>query len=370
MKICVFGDIGSYHTETIVDLFKKKHDVMWFVNDIGTSREIGSNISGIKVSFNPKEIENQNVFIVCNETTFNPGSQKVDISNITNTVEIIKRYGMNGSTVVIESTVGVGTTRKLFGKTDMRVAYSPSRFDSENVGIMPCEIPKLIGGIDNESEHIVMKLYMSVFNVIVRTGTCEIAEGAALLERANKIVQKAFLNEFSDFCDRIKLDVHHVIDAAGTCMNDKLITSPWIGKSTNDFSARHLIYHEEDWPVLYSAVQQLERRPKHIYEKIIEIYCGKKNYDELHKKCFLMVGIGEQIGSTTTKNSPVLEIINDLEMEGAIVVKYDMFIEEYSEVPQLKHNSGLPRFDGIIIFHPYLISKWEQYSYSTFFCRH
>jgi UDP-glucose 6-dehydrogenase len=153
-------------------------------------------------------------------------------------------------------------------------------------------------------------------------------------------------------------------------MNKNMTTSPCVGKAENDLSARQLIFHDEDWPVLYSAHNQLERQPNKTYERIVEIYCGKQNYDELHKKCFLFVGIGEQIGSMTTKNSPVLAIINYLEMEGAVVKKYDMFIEEYSDIPHMEHNSGLPRFDGIIIIHPYLISKWEQYSYATFFCRH
>lgn len=369
MKVCIFGDRDCYHSETLVDLFKKNHNVMLFVNSIGIARELMSSNNDIKITYNPVDIEGQDVFIICNETSFDNITQKVNITNIVNTIEIIKRYGRKGCTVIIESTVGVGTTRKYFGNSDMHAAYSPSRFDSSNICIMPKDIPKLIGGIDDESERLVMQLYSTVFNVIVRTGTCEVAEGAALLEKAAKIVQKAFLNEFSDFCERIKLDVHHVIDAAGTCMNNKLTTSPWIGKSTNDMSARHLIYHEEDWPVLHSAVQQLEKRPKLIYEKIVEHYCGKKNYDELHKKCFLMVGLGEQIGSTSTKNSPVMEIIKDLEIEGAVVIKYDMFIDEYSQVPTMEHNSGLPRFDGIIVMHPYLVSKWESYSYTTFLCR-
>jgi UDP-N-acetyl-D-mannosaminuronate dehydrogenase len=366
-KVCVFGEQGSYHTETIIDLFKKVYDVMWFVDNIGTAMELAATNTDITMSYNPIDIERYNVFIVCNEAVFNTYTQKVDITNIITSVDLIKRYGRNDSTVIIESTVGVGTTRKLFGITDMNVAYSPSRFDNTNASIMPSDIPKLIGGIDNNSERVVFDLYTRVFNVIVPTGTCEIAEGATLLERANTIVQKAFINEFAHYCKRMKLDVHRIIDAS---MNKNMTTSPCVGKAENDLSARQLIFHDEDWPVLYSAHNQLERQPNKTYERIVEIYCGKQNYDELHKKCFLFVGIGEQIGSMTTKNSPVLAIINYLEMEGAVVKKYDMFIEEYSDIPHMEHNSGLPRFDGIIIIHPYLISKWEQYSYATFFCRH
>ena len=370
MKVCIFGEKSSYHTQTLVDLFSKKHNVMWFVDDIGIAREIVANNNITKVCYNPIEIEGQDVFIICNETVFNPITRKVDITKLSNTVEIIKRYGRKGCTVVLESIVGIGTTRKFFGSTDMHAAYSPSRFDSTLVGVLPNDIPKLIGGIDEESENLVMQLYTTVFNVVVRTGKAEIAEGAALLEKANTIIQKAFLNEFSDFCNRINLDVHHVIDAAATGIDKKLLPSPWIGNCTNDMSARHLIYHEEDWPVLFSAMEQMERRPKKIYEQIVEIYCGKKNYDELHKKCFLVVGLGENIGSTSTLNSPVLEIINELLLEGAKVEKFDLFIEEYSSIPQMEHNSGLPKFDGVLVFHPYLVSRWEKLSYTTFFCRH
>lgn len=370
MKVCVFGDKGSFHTNSILDIFSKNHDVMLCVDDIGIAREIIAENPNINVSYNPVDIETQDVFIICNETDFNNMSQKIDITRITNVVELIKRYARKGATVVLESIVGVGTTRKLFGTSGFRVSYSPGRFDNTLIGTKSTDIPKLIGGIDEESERLAMQLYSTVFNTIIRTGSSEVAEGAALLEKSSNIVQKAFLNEFADFCDRINLDVHHVIDAAGTCMDKKLLPSPWVGNSTNDMSARHLIYHEDDWPVLYSATQQLERRPMKIYDRIVNIYCGKENYDELRKKCFLIVGLGEKIGSTTTRNSPILEIINSLMLEGAKIVKYDMFIDEYSKIPVMKHNSGLPRFDGILVMHPYNIPLWEKYPYTTFFCRH
>lgn len=365
MKICIFGEKDNKHTEMLVNLFSSKHDVMLHVDDIGAARELmAKNKNNIKITYNPIDIENIQIFIICTETGFNELTRKVDITKLSETVELIKRYARTDSTVIIESIVSVGTTRKLFGTTGMKAAYSQFRLDDELLS--PKDIPKLIGGIDEKSERVVMEIYSTVFNVVVRTGSSEIAEGAALLERSARIVQKAFINEFADFCSRINLDVHHVIDAAGA----KLLPSPWIGNNTKDHSAHHLIYHEDDWPVLYSAVRQLEHRPKKIYEKIVEIYCGKDNYDELHKKCFLVVGLGDEIGSNNTKNSPVLSIIHSLELEGAKVIKFDMFIEEYSKVPEMNHNSGLPRFDGILVFHPYLVSEWEKYHYTTFFCRH
>lgn len=371
-KICVFGEKDCEHTEMILELFSQKHDVTWFVEDIGTAREISATslISKIKVSYNPIELEYQDAFIICNESVFDILLQKVDSSKLKNNVELVKRYARENTLVILESIVGIGTTRKFFESSKLNAAYCPSRSDTNMVGVHPSEIPKLLGGINEKSEKMAMHLYTSVFNVIVRTGKAEIAEGAILLEKSNAIVQKAFLNEFADFCQRIDLDVHHVIDAASTGIMKKHMPCPWIGNKTNDMSARHLVFHEKDWPVLQSAMEQMERRPKQIYEKIVERYCGKNNYDELHKKCFLMVGLGDKIGSSNMRNSPVMEIITSLELEGAKVEKFDLFIEKYSKVPKMEHNSGLPKFDGIIVFHPYLISKWEKYNYTTFFCRH
>lgn len=360
-SVCVLGEGNdNQHVETIVDLFSKKHSVTWMVENEGIARELALKKPDIKISHNNIDMENQDAFIICNETSFK------DIKNLSKNVELVKWYGRKGAIVVLESIVGVGTTRKLFtSSSDLHVAYSPFRFEN---GILPIDTPKLLGGLDEESEGIAMELYSTIFNVIVRTGKAEIAEGAALLEKSNNVIQNAFLNEFANFCTRINLDVHHVIDATCTCVgNDKLL----IGNKANDMtSARHLIFHDEQWPLLSTATQQLESRPKKIYEKIVEKYCKGANYDELHKKCFLVVGLGETIGATTTRNSPVLEIITSLELEGALVVKFDMFIDEYSTIPHMKHNSGMPRFDGILVFHPYLVSKWEKYKYTTFFCRH
>jgi UDP-N-acetyl-D-mannosaminuronate dehydrogenase len=365
MKICVFGESSSFHTETVVNLFKDKHSVTWFIANINDAAKVIPD--NFKVTYEPSDLEGQSVYIICTETGFNNLTRKVSVNNLTDDIDLVKLYGSPGCTVIVESLVGIGMTRKLFKDVDMHVVCSPSNFDSTSMSPLPVDIPKLIGGGDEESEILVMQLFVIIYISVIMCGTAEIAEGAALLEMSNKVVQKAFLNEFADYCTRIKLDVHHVIDVA---RNTRFIASPWVGNSTNDNSAQQLIYNDDDWPVLSSAALQLERRPALIYERIVERYCGKKNYDELHKKAFLVVGVGEHVGSTSTRYSPVLEIINLLELEGAKVKRFDLYIDGYSEIPTLLHNSGLPKFDGILVMHPYLVSKWEKLPYTTFFCRH
>lgn len=369
VKLCILGELGSVTTETLVDKFSNKFDLSLFVENISDAREmIETTNTNVKVTYNPNDLIYADTFIICIEPKFDLLIQKVDTVKISKSIDMVKRYGREGSLIIIESDMGIGKIRDLFQRSRFHIAYCHSLSN----GIQQCEKSKVIGGLTVESKLLATRLYTGVFDIASTTECIEKAEAVVLFEKSFKLVQRAFVNEFADYCDRNDLDIYDIIDTVerNSMKDAPIIPYPCIGSKSN-LTVRCLMDNENKWPVLQSAVEQFEKRPREIYERIVGYFCGKDNYDNLHKKKFLVVGLGDELGSSNTSNSPVMDVIHYLIMEGSSVEKFDLFVKEFSTIPELQYNSGRDKFDGIIVFHPYLISKWKQFGNKVIFlCRH
>ncbi|WP_205696270.1 nucleotide sugar dehydrogenase [Conexibacter sp. SYSU D00693] len=127
-----------------------------------------------------------------------------------------------GTTVALETTVPVGTTRRrlapaLGGRDDVHVVFSPERVYSGRVLRDLDAYPKLVGGLDAASEARGIELYASFLDAEVRgMGSAEAAELAKLAETTYRDLNIAFANELAVHADEIGVDVDRVIDAANS----------------------------------------------------------------------------------------------------------------------------------------------------------
>jgi len=374
MKVCVVG-IG-YIAEKNIELFKAKHSVSIYVPypiSVEESMSLRSRTGAVPIYYDPTTLSSIDLFVICLELPYNDVKQNVVMERFLEVSQAIRRFAHSGSTVIVETKLSIGSTRKYFTGVDVHCSYSPSviTHDSTNTEIVEKSI-KLVGGLDEESELLAMQFLETIYNNVIRTGTPEVAEAVVMLNAAQVTVQEALINEFADFCDTVDLDVHQVIDAASVGDNrDKRVKLPWIGRKCDNDSSLTMSSHTDRWPILSVASGRLTTRPSKIYKQIVERFC-KGNFDKLHKMAFLVVGVGTTIGSSDMTDSPVLEIIRYLEMEGAAVSKYDMFVDKYSKLPVLKYNSGKCKFDGILVMHPYMTQTWknEYGNLTMYFCRH
>lgn len=377
MKVCIVG--AGYLAEKNTELYMNKHSVSIFVPYPITAEEsmaFRQRTNCVPIYYDPTTLSTMDLFVICVDLPYNDIKKQVSMDRFLEVSQAIRRFAHPGSTVIVETRVSVGTTRKYFTGIDVHCSYSPSRItqDTTNTEITDKSV-KLVGGLDEESEILAMQFLETIYKNVVRTGSTEVSEAVSMLTAAQDTVQEAMINEFSDFCDMVDVDIHQVIDAAsvgnrgGT--KDARVKLPWIGRR-NDIDSRLAIVPTDDfWPVLSEANRCLTSRPTKIYKQIVDRYC-KGNFDRLHKLSFLIVGLGTTIGSSDMADSPVLEIIRYLELEGAVVTKYDMFVEGYTQLPVLKYNSGKCKFDGILVMHPYLVQKWkgEFEEQTMYFCRH
>jgi UDP-N-acetyl-D-glucosamine dehydrogenase len=362
MKVCVVG--YGYNAEKNVELFSVKHIVALFVPipiPLDESMTLRERIQQ-PIYYEVSSVADYDVFVVCLQLKYDHIEQAVDTVPVSDTISTLRRGVRKGCTVIIETTGGVGVTRNLLSGMQFHGAYSPVVFDPNSVSIKVTDIPKLVGGLDVESELLAKQFYDTVYSNVVMTGSPEVAEAAVLLKSTQTTIEEAVINEFADFCDSKSIDIHSVIDAATVGTRDARTVLPWVGRAVDIDS--QLLMGKRPWPVLSTASSQLMARPAKVYKSIVNKYCAG-DFEKLRKMTFLVVGLGAVRGSTDMENSPVLDIVRYLELEGATVTKYDMLIEEYSTTP-----SVVDDFDGILVMHPYNVSVWEQYEQTTFYCRH
>jgi len=133
-----------------------------------------------------------------------------------------------GTTVAIETTVPVGTTRGriapaleaasgLRAEQDFWVVFSPERVFSGRVLRDLATYPKLVGGLSPHGEARGVDLYGAFLDADVwPMGSAEAAELAKLAETTYRDLNIAFANELARHADALGLDVGRVIDAANS----------------------------------------------------------------------------------------------------------------------------------------------------------
>jgi len=99
---------------------------------------------------------------------------------------------------------------------DFFLAYSPEREDPGNIDFSAGSIPKVVGGIDEQSQLLAVELYQSAVSEVVPVGSCEVAEACKILENTYRAVNIAMVNELKVLLQKMDIDVWEVIEAAKT----------------------------------------------------------------------------------------------------------------------------------------------------------
>jgi UDP-N-acetyl-D-galactosamine dehydrogenase len=136
-----------------------------------------------------------------------------------------------GATVIYESTVYPGTTEEVCvpilerasgmrWKQDFHVGYSPERINPGDKEHSFSRITKVVSGDDEETLEKVADLYGSVVKAgVYRASSIRVAEAAKVIENTQRDLNIAFVNELAIIFDRLGIDTHEVLDAAGTKWN-------------------------------------------------------------------------------------------------------------------------------------------------------
>jgi len=170
-------------------------------------------------------LDEPDAILICVPTPLTP-QREPDMSYVVETTRMVKERLRPGQIVVLESTTYPGTTDELVRKIleekglvagkDFFLAFSPEREDPGNRDHSTATIPKVVGGVDNDSSALAKALYDQSIAKTVAVSSARTAEAVKLTENIFRAVNIALVNELKVIYDRMGIDVWEVLDAAST----------------------------------------------------------------------------------------------------------------------------------------------------------
>jgi UDP-N-acetyl-D-galactosamine dehydrogenase len=175
-------------------------------------------------------LEDAKMFIVAVPTPVDEKSAP-DLRALKAATKTVAAHLSIGSIVVFESTVYPGCTEEvcvpileeyscLKYNEDFFVGYSPERINPGDEKNTFATIKKIVSASTPEALEEVANIYGSVVTAgIHKAPTMKVAEAAKVVENTQRDVNIALMNELSYIFDKIDVNIHEVLEAAGTKWN-------------------------------------------------------------------------------------------------------------------------------------------------------
>jgi UDP-N-acetyl-D-glucosamine dehydrogenase len=269
-------------------------------------------------------------------------NREPDLSFIVDAVERLAERLRPGHVVALESTTYPGTTREevlpRLEATGLRVgkdfflAFSPERVDPGRTDWTVKTTPKIVGGITPACTERVCALYRRAIDTVISVSSPEAAELTKLLENIFRSVNIALVNELAQLCDRMRVDVWEVVEAAATkpfgFMSFK--PGPGLGGHCLPVDPFYLAWKAREFDFYTEFVELAgkinENMPYFCLEKITRAL----NSDEKAVKGshIHIVGVAYKADVADLRESPALKLIELLREGGATVSYHDPHVPE------------------------------------------
>ena len=282
-------------------------------------------------------------------------NREPDLSIVLSATGMIAERLREGHLVVLESTSYPGTTREdmlplleapgLEVGKDFHLAFSPERVDPGRTDWTTKTTPKIVGGITQSCTDRAVALYERALDTVLPVSSPETAELTKLLENIFRSVNIALVNELAQLCDRMRVDVWEVVEAAATKPFGFMSFKPGPGLGGHclpvdpfylSWKAREFDFYTE---FIELAGKVNENMPYFCLEKITRALNAMERSVRGSRVHLLGVSYKEDVGDL--RESPALKLIELLRAEGAEVSYTD------DHVPQLpEHELVSVALDG------------------------
>jgi len=247
--------------------------------------------------------------------------------------------------VVLESTTYPGTTRDhlrpileesgLAAGRDFSLAFSPERIDPGRTDYTVRTTPKVVGGLTPACLDRATELYGAICDTVVQVSTPEAAELSKLLENIFRSVNIALVNELAMLCDRMKIDIWEVVDAAATKPFGFMRFDPGPGMGGHclpvdpfylSSKAREFDFYTE---FIELAGKINQHQPYFCVEKIERTLNSASK--PVKGSRVLVLGVSYKAGVGDMRESPAIKIIRLLRGLGGDVDYHDPHVPELTE---------------------------------------
>ncbi|HBI93268.1 MAG TPA: nucleotide sugar dehydrogenase [Terrisporobacter glycolicus] len=326
------------HIEVIgFDINEEKVNQYKMGNDV--TKEVGNEeMKNTTVEFTCDEnkLKEARFHIVAVPTPIN-SDKTPDLRPVMGATKTLARNLTKGSIVVYESTVYPGTTEEIcipileeisglkYGE-DFKVGYSPERINPGDKVNRLTTIVKIVSGCDDETLDIVANVYEIVIEAgVYRAESIKVAEAAKVIENSQRDINIAFMNELAMVFNKMEIDTQAVLKAAGTKWNflnfaPGLVGGHCIGVDPYYFiyKAEELGYHSQ---IILSGRKINDEMAKYVAENTIKKLIKAEKQVKGSKVAILGATFKENCPDT--RNTKVIDIINELKEYGVEVLVYD-----------------------------------------------
>ena len=326
--------------------------------------------------------------IICVPTPLNEYHEP-DLSFITNTTHAIAPHLRAGQLVVLESTTYPGTTEEVMvpilekenshglkaargaalGANEFLVAFSPEREDPGNTTVARRDIPKVVGGLNQQASELARAFYGAIFNRTVPVSSPAAAEMTKLLENIYRCVNIALVNELKLLCLRMGIDIWEVIEAASTKPFGfhPFYPGPGLGGHCIPVDPFYLSWKAKECDFRTRFIELAGEINTNMPYHVLASVSGALNS---HKKAVngarvLVLGVAYKKDIDDLRESPALTIIELLQKDGAEVSYHDPYFpfigkgRKYDLQMKCADLKNLGQYDCVVI-----VTDHSDYDYA------
>ncbi len=274
-----------------------------------------------------------------------------DLTPVLRASETLGKVVKKGDYVVYESTVYPGCTEEdclpvieeisgLKAGEDFKYGYSPERINPGDKVHTLQNVVKVTSGSDEEASQNIGDVYELVVTAGVhRASSVKVAEAAKIIENTQRDLNIALMNELSIIFDKMGINTHEVLAAAGTKWNFLRFYPGLVGGHCIGVDPYYLTYkaHQLGYQsrVILSGRDINDGMAAHVAKKLVMGMI--KNKVNIIQAKVLVMGVTFKENVSDIRNSKVADLIKEL-------CDYNVkvhIMDPYADNDELKHEYNL-----------------------------
>ncbi|MFZ1705209.1 MAG: nucleotide sugar dehydrogenase [Saprospiraceae bacterium] len=307
-------------------------------------------MDGLFVTTSLDDLAYSNTYIVTVPTPTDKNNRPV-LTPLYKASETVGKVLKKGDYVIYESTVYPGVTEdecvpvleRISGlkmNVDFFVGYSPERINPGDKEHTVAKILKVTSGSSPESAETIDQLYKSIITAgTFKAASIKVAEAAKVIENSQRDINIAFVNELSKIFNRLDIDTHDVLEAAGTKWNflpfkPGLVGGHCIGVDPYYLAqkAQEVGYHPE---IILAGRRLNDSMGQHVATEVVKLMVKKDI--PIKGSNILMLGITFKENCPDIRNTRAIDIYHEL-------ITYNLYVDIYdpwASVEEVYHEYGI-----------------------------
>ena len=281
------------------------------------------------------------VIVICVPTPVNKHKEP-ELGPLQDAVRTLTEHMHGEQLVVLQSTTFPGTTEEMVlpqleesgyqvGK-HFYLAFSPERIAPGDQQHFIHNIPKVVGGVTPQCGKVAADFLATFVEEVIQVSSPKVAEMTKLLENIFRSVNIALVNELSELCQRMGIDIWEAIQAAATKPFGFMPFQPGIGVGGHCIPVDpfYLSWKAKEYDFYVNFIELAARindnRPYYAASRIVDVLAERGKPTQGSDLLLLGVSFKKDIGDT--RNSPALRVAELLAGRGARISYSDRHVPE------------------------------------------